>query len=143
MSIPVYTLDFKGYYTKSADLPDYSGIYCVYACKDIKTNPIRKLLYIGESGNIYGRVSNHERRDDWEKELKSGEVLCFNAAKFRLGIWRKHAEAVMIFRHEPPCNTEYVHHFPYKEAVVKTKGKNRYLKSILYAHPTTIGIRSK
>lgn len=107
MNSMTYPLNFQGYYTKSADLPDYSGIYCIYACThDVhaRTVSIRKLLYIGESEDIHDRVSNHERRKDWESKLRNGEVLCFNVAPISPEDDRKHAEVAMIYYHKPPCN---------------------------------------
>lgn len=33
----------------------------------------------------------------------------------------------MIFKHKPPCNTEYVDSFPFDETTVRTKGENSLL----------------
>ena len=54
-------------------IPDASGIYCVYACTyNAITDKvsIRELIYVGESDNIWNRISNHERLADWKKPTR-------------------------------------------------------------------------
>ena len=134
MAAKSYTLEFDGYWRESkiASLPARSGIYCVYACtynayRD--TISIRKLLYIGESENIRERVRGHERWDAWRSKLQHGEELCFNAALIRPESDRERAEAAMIYEHKPPCNVEYVNHFPFDTTSIQTTGKNCLLKA--------------
>jgi hypothetical protein len=69
-------------------------------------------------------VAIHERLPDWKRHLKSGEILCFNAAPISPDAARQRAEAAMIFKHKPPCNTEYADNFPFDTATVTTGGKN-------------------
>lgn len=132
MAAKSYTLNFRGYWTESniASLPAESGIYCVYACTDYPNKvQIRKLLYIGESDNIRERVKGHERWDDWKSELQRGEKLCFNAALISSESDRERAEAAMIYEHKPPCNVEYVNHFPFDTTSIQTTGENYLLKA--------------
>lgn len=80
-----YSLDFDGYWREPniGGLLAKSGIYSVYSCTyDVqqKTVSIKKLIYIGEAANIRERIRDHERWDDWKRELGSGQQLCFNAA---------------------------------------------------------------
>ena len=57
-----------GYYREPnvSGLLAKAGVYCVYTCtynKDNKPKPtvtIARLVYIGESGDILNRVSNHD-----------------------------------------------------------------------------------
>lgn len=136
-----YSLQFDGYWRKPAinDLPTRSGIYCVYACvhnPEEKTVSIKRLLYIGESGNIQERVSGHEKWGEWRSKLRSGEVLCFNAALISPSSDRERAEAAMIFQHKPPCNTEFVNSFPYDKTTIETSGRNNLLETYFTVYPT-------
>ncbi len=109
------TLAFDGYWRepKMSSLPAEAGIYCVYTCTynaDAKPKPtvsIAKLVYIGESGGIRGRVTNHPLLPTWKKQLAAGQVLCFSAAKVAVEADRQQAEAALIFKHKPPVNDEY------------------------------------
>ena len=124
-----YSLAFDGYWRESkiAHLPAKSGIYGVYACI-YNTGPgtvtLNRLLYIGESAIVQDRVANHNMWPAWTRLLKQGEVLCFNAALIGPEADRQRAEAAMIFKHKPPCNTEYTDNFPFDTTTVTTSGKN-------------------
>ena len=112
MAAKSYSLDYDGYWRvpNISGLPANSGIYCVYTCVhnvSAKTVTLSRLLYIGEAGNVRNRIANHERWDDWVRELKAGEELCFNAALISPAADRERAEAAMIHHHKPPCNVEY------------------------------------
>lgn len=137
-----YSLFFDGYYLGGGGLPAKSGIYCVYACTNDATGnrvSIRKLLYIGESADVRERVSGHERRRDWERELQYGEVLCFSAALIAPRSDRQRAEAATIHHHKPPCNKEYVHSFPYEQTTISTSGRNADLDTN-FTVSTTAGL---
>src|SRR5262245_37662391 len=97
MAAKTYDLSFDGYWRapNKDQLPAKSGIYCVYACTydaSNKTVDIKRLLYIGEAENIRDRVANHDGWNKWERQLKSGEVLCFNAALISPTADRQRAE---------------------------------------------------
>ena len=112
-------------------IPDASGIYCVYACTyNAITDKvsIRELIYVGESDNIWNRISNHERLADWKKRLRSNETLCYSFAGVSEND-RVRAEAAVIFHHKPPCNTEYRNSFPFDTTTVTTSGRNAMLDS--------------
>ena len=116
-------LIFDGYWpVPTPDVAQFSGIYCVYAWSDVP-----RLLYIGESKNVGGRVANHERQPDWERAA-DGDALFFSAAPVPAAS-RKLAEAAMIHEHQPPCNDEYVEDFPFDTTCVTATGKNEGLKS--------------
>ena len=79
MAEKTYTLEFDGYRreTQIKWLPTYSGIYCVYEGildkKDNSLSKLNKLIYIGETDEkddgIKGRISNHEKWDEWTKKI--------------------------------------------------------------------------
>lgn len=126
-----FALEFAGYWREPTigGLPEESGIYCIYACThDQKKNTvsIQRLLYIGESGNVQGRVKGHPKKDAWERQLRAGEVLCFNAAKISAAS-RERAEAALIYYHKPVCNIEYKDNFPFDKTTVTTSGRSAML----------------
>lgn len=112
-------LTFDGYRRepKVSSLPAEAGIYCVYTCtynEDAKPKPtvtIAKLVYIGESRGIRGRVTTHPLQPAWKQQLTAGQVLCFSAAKVTPQTDRQRAEAALIFKHKPPVNDEYTKAF--------------------------------
>lgn len=122
------SLTFEGYWGNS--LPEsqcnHSGIYVVYGGKNTgeKSCEINRLIYIGESENINTRLSNHERKEDWKKQLKTGEVLYFSKTKIA-GEDRKRAEAALIYKHKPPCNVEYKDNFPFENTRIKSSPSNK------------------
>ena len=126
-------LNFRGYWMEvnKNGIPDASGIYCVYACTyNAITDKvsIRELIYVGESDNIWNRISNHERLADWKKRLRSNETLCYSFAGVSEND-RVRAEAAVIFHHKPPCNTEYRNSFQFDTTTVTTSGRNAMLDS--------------
>jgi len=141
MTEKTYNLEFDGYWRtpKINGMPAKSGIYCVYACTynpRERTVSLQRLLYIGESENVRSRVSNHESWGDWKRKLRSGEELCFNAALIAPEAARERSEAAMIFKHKPPCNSEYVNSFPFDKTTVRTSGENALLSSVFTVHRT-------
>src|SRR5258707_15656035 len=118
MTAKSYSPTFDGYWRepKIGSLPAKSGIYCAYACTfdpTAGTVDLKRLLYIGESDDVRDRVKNHGKWSEWRNQLKSGEVLCFTCALISGTGDRQRVEAAEIFRHKPPCNTEYRNSFPF------------------------------
>jgi len=135
------SLDTWEYYISPATLPCYSGIYCVYACTYNALVDIaffRRLLYIGESGNIRNRVSKHEHWDDWVRKLQDGEVLLsFGTTPISLRAGRERVEAAMIHHHKPPCNTQHVYSFPFDQTTIIISGKEPRLDPYFTVYHTT------
>lgn len=133
MAEQTYSLEFDGYWREPAmgSIPDKSGIYCVFSCvhnQAEKTVSLKKLIYIGESGDVKSRLANHEKLNDWKKHVKQGEVLCFSFAPAPSAS-RVRCEAAMIFKHEPPVNTEYTEAFPHDKTTISITGKTTLLKT--------------
>ena len=130
------SLAYDGYWreTYAGSIPNKSGVYSVYACtynSAAGTLSIRRLLYIGESAAVRDRIRQHlsgATGRSWKKHLLTGEVLCFAFAPIS-GTTRERAEAALIYKHEPPENTEYRYSFPAKwsPTTVKTSGRNKLL----------------
>jgi len=134
MSSTSYALEFDGYWREPnvGSLPARSGIYGVYACRfdaDQKTVSLKRLLYIGEAADMCDRVTNHDRWQDWKRRLNQGEVICVNVAPISPEADRQRAEAAMIFKHKPPCNSEYVDAFPFDTTSITTSGKNALMET--------------
>jgi excinuclease UvrABC nuclease subunit len=129
MAAKSYSLEFDGYWREPnvSGLPANSGIYGVYACTyDAKerTVGLARLLYIGEAANVRDRVSNHDQWQTWKRQLMAGESICVNAALISAEGDRRRAEAAMIFKNKPPCNTDYIDNFPFDTTTMTTSGKN-------------------
>lgn len=127
-------LDFHGYYKYSnllSDKQNKSGIYCVYAGTDYpeaEKCTLRQLLYIGEAGDVYDRLINHEKLNEWKCFLEYGETLFISIA-FIGKSDRKIAEAACIFKHKPPLNVEYVKNYPYEDVEIHISGEHSKLYS--------------
>lgn len=122
-----FTIDFDGYWREEnkGGIPAESGIYCVYTCirnQLEKTLSIQKLIYIGESADVKGRIANHARLGDWKRHLKQGETLCYSFGAVIID-HRVRCEAAMIFHHKPLENTEYKDAFPYDTTTLTLSGK--------------------
>jgi len=127
-------LKFRGYFTKE-NLPQekrkFSRIYTVYAGKiDVKLKLcfLRKLLYIGESTNVASRMQQHERDQDWDEYLKSGELPLFAYTEVAPEN-RERIEAALIYYHYKYknltllANTQHKKSFGYPDTYVKISGK--------------------
>ena len=130
MTAKSYSLTYDGNWRESnfSSVPEKSGVYTVYACrydKEKKTVSIRKLIYIGEAGNVRDRVLKHEKLPIWRQHLAYGEEICVNFAE--INIDRERVEAALINHHKPPENTEYVNNFPFDQTTVSTSGENTLL----------------
>lgn len=130
------SIDFEGYYINKSSLPPQSGIYCVYRCTHKPATALKKgkvsikeLLYIGESENMYNRLSQHNKLDDWQKKVKPGEVLCYSFGKITGQDDRERCEAALIYMHKPPCNTECVNNYPRNKVTVKVSGYTEFLET--------------
>jgi len=134
MAAKSYALTFNGYWREPniSSLPAKSGVYGVYACTHNTregTVSLNRLLYIGEAVDVRARVAGHERWTDWKRKLQPGEEICLNAAEISPEADRQRAEAAMIFKHKPPCNTEYVDAFPFDTTTVATSGRNALMQA--------------
>jgi len=135
-----YELVFDGYWrdVNKASVPSKSGIYVVYsATYNLKTAGVvlHRVLYIGESDDVRGRIDGHERRSDWERLLKKGETLCYSFASISKSDGRERAECATIYIHKPPLNDDCKNSFSHPETTISTSGKNAHLKSQATATP--------
>ena len=133
-------INFDGYWLdeNKGDLPEKSGIYCVYECTYNKQENIvnvQKLIYIGEAENVKNRVANHENYKNWVKHVRLGNELCFSFG--RVGATdRARVEAAMIFKHEPPENDEYIDSFPYDRTTMLLSGMTALLNTSFTVNKT-------
>lgn len=94
-----------------------------FLCQTLKNT--EKLLYTGESENVHDRIVNHDRLEDWKKELLGNETLCYSFGAIGSGD-RVRAEAALIFKHKPPMNEEYTHNFPYEDTEMVLTGETTF-----------------
>lgn len=119
-----YTVNFVGYWTiSSIGVAGCPGIYCVCAGASTIMN---RLLYIGESHHIESRIATHEKRLEWLRAA-NGHPLYFSVAAFSQVVDRRPPEAALIHYFKPPCNVEYIGHFPYPPMSITVKGPITYL----------------
>jgi len=140
MAAQTYAVEFDGYWREpnKSGVPAQSGIYCVYVCthdKEAGTVSLRKLIYIGESEDVRTRLSDHEKQQDWEMQLKSDEQLCYSFGAVQ-EISRVRCEAAMIFEHKPPENTECVNDFPFDQTTMDLSGKTALLHTSFTVYRT-------
>ena len=50
---------------------------------------------------------------------------------------RERAEAAMIFKHKPPCSTQFVESFPFDTTTITTSGKNALMHAQFTVTRTT------
>jgi hypothetical protein len=142
------SLNFQGYWRapNRAFIPHSSGIYLVYAGQNNwVTNLItlNRLIYIGEATNANQRVANHEKWAMWQRQVPIGQEVCFAFAAAGEPD-RKRAEAALINKHKPACNTEYMSDFPYESTTVYSTGSCLLLNQAItavkteYAWPTLL-----
>ena len=108
------------------NLPDYAGIYFVFAGKlecegdrQFTLNEAR-LLYIGEAKDIYSRHNDangepcHEHYKDFINALQTGEYLAYAFGRVTDGPYsRKMIESALIYQFQPIINdksTKGYHH---------------------------------
>lgn len=135
-----FSLEFLGYwrYENRGGVPEKSGVYCVYASTYNSLNEtvdLKRLLYIGEAGDMRKRLVNHEKLREWEKQLKPGEIISFSCVQVD-AYYRERVEAALIYKHKPPVNTEYIYHFPYDETTISTSGCNALLYTYFTVYKT-------
>ena len=126
-----YDLEFDGFWrwVNVGDVPNGSGIYCVYTCTNSQHFSLSNPIYIGESQRVHDRIVNHDRMSDWKRMLGIGQELCFSFAPISSEGERKIAEAALIYFHKPPLNEEYKNEFPFGPTDIKTSGKRNGLTS--------------
>jgi hypothetical protein len=90
---------FEGPFTSAAGLKEKSG---VYAITTLTSGDTHKVLDVGESGNVYDRVSNHDRATEWKRHEVHGIYMSayYCAESTRMAIER---ELRTYFN--PPCGS--------------------------------------
>lgn len=136
-----FEIKFEGYWREPniTDIPSKSGVYCVYECThnaSKSTVTIHKLVYIGEAENVGDRVADHEKWDDWSKEVRKGNQLCFSYAYVE-SYYRTRIEAALIFKHKPPLNDDYKYSFPFDRTTISASGKTALLSTYFTVERTS------
>ena len=127
-----YNVTFNGYRLDrdKSGLPTYGGIYLVYCCvynADTNRVSLRKLIYIGKSVNINDRVNNHDRYEEFTKQLQQGETLCYSYASVAPSDMDI-VENALIYMQKPPLNNELKNSFNYPDSQFDFEGRCALLK---------------
>ena len=130
--IKAYSLNFEGYWREvnKNGLPSKSGIYLVYRCvydKISNTVGLRDIIYIGQAENAHDRISNHEKLDEFNAQLQSGEELCYSFAEV-LASDLNIVENALVFAQKPILNDNLKDNFNYGAVTVKVDGRCACMK---------------
>lgn len=135
-----YHLEILGYFRDEirGRFPELAGIYFVYSGY---YNPINKwvtlkrLLYIGETDNLYQRHNEHDKRVDFIKQLSEDEKLFYSFALTEYSEKeRKRIESALIYELLPPLNEKSTTTFNYQPTKVEIGGdRHAYIPDIISA----------
>lgn len=121
-----YNVTFKGYRrdVNKDGLPSYGGIYMVYCCKyneNEQTVTLKRLIYIGKAINLHDRICNHNRYEDFNRQLQQGEQLCYSYAS----VSPNEVDVVengLIFMQKPDLNDDLKDSFNYPDSEFSIEG---------------------
>lgn len=121
-----YNITFNGYRRdiNKKGLPSYGGVYLVYCCKynaPKDTVTLRDIIYIGKAINLHDRICSHDRYEDFKKELKEGEELCYSYASVSPADMDI-VENALIFMQKPKLNEELKDSFNYDDSEFNFEG---------------------
>lgn len=127
-----YIINFQGYWRElnKSDIPAQSGIYMVYRCtynRASDTVGLVDIIYIGQSNNVRNRLSNHEKQTEFEKQLASGEELCYSFAPVDIQDLDT-VERSLIFAQKPILNENLAETYGGPDAAFKVDGQCLKLK---------------
>lgn len=103
----------------------YGGIYAVYAYNKNQHFPRWVLLDIGQAENVYLRHQSHERAREWSAFAeRNGMVLIYYVARLsNEDKQRDMAEAALIFRFQPQCESQCKNGYHHEDVVVQVEGR--------------------
>ena len=121
-----YNVTFKGYRrdVNKDGLPSYGGIYMVYCCKyneNEQTVTLKRLIYIGKAINLHDRICNHNRYEDFNRQLQQGEQLCYSYASVSPNEVNV-VENGLIFMQKPNLNDDLKESFNYPDSEFSIEG---------------------
>ncbi len=121
-----FSLHFDGYWREinKKYIPEDSGIYLIYTCRNNPENntvSLSELIYIGQAVNLRKRIANHNE-EEFQEVLSSGETLCYACAsvdKSNLNI----VENGMVFAEKPPYNTALRDKYDHEDSQFEIDGR--------------------
>lgn len=117
------TITFTRFYRDiTTAMKNKSGVYMVYAYNK-ESGEVTRLLYIGESKNIYDRLSDETHQLDWTGYLKGSEEACYTYAIVS-DEDRVRAQDAMIYHEKPICNTMSTESFNHDDTEIIIKCKS-------------------
>lgn len=128
-----YNLNFRGYWidANTSGIPQVSGVYLVYRCTyDDGGVTLKELLYIGQSKNLRERINDHEKKEQFLRECREGETICYSVAE----VPQKDLDVVenaLIFAQKPRLNTQYKDSFEHESPVsLNLEGRCKLMKYV-------------
>lgn len=134
----IFKPNFLGYWRdiNKWELPQESGLFCVYECfHDPYKDKVylSSLIFIGESDNVNRSVISHENRKEWSKFVKPGYELCYSYCALEPDN-RKRIAAALVFLNKPLANKEYRNYFPYPKTIINATGQTTILREKFVAN---------
>lgn len=119
-------LNFRGYWrhVNRGGLPEISGVYAVYRCRYNQTTDkvtLLEIIYIGQTDNIRERLWDHDKYNDFVKELQSGEELCYTCAEVEKNSLDL-VENALIFAQKPKLNVLMLNTYNHQPVHIKIDG---------------------
>ena len=131
-------LKIEGYYSKEQidDMPVYNGLYLVYTAAPVSDKEVilKKLIYIGkteEEEGISGRLSYHEKMEDFEEEANVNEIIVFNCAPVEKDNIKR-VEDALIYSQQPVLNDKSTKSFNFLDTELIVSGKCGLIKSGIF-----------
>lgn len=126
-----FKLNIQGYYRDEirGRFPNVACVYFVYRGilnLEDKTCSLKELIYIGQTGDLNKRFSEHEKREDFLSLCEKGEMLFYTYAQIAGDEnARKRIEATLIYELQPQLNQQAMESFAYQETKIIVEG-NRH-----------------
>tara|TARA_R110000868_G_scaffold320692_3_gene581619 strand:- start:1149 stop:1595 length:447 start_codon:yes stop_codon:yes gene_type:complete len=135
-----FSIEIDGYWRETAvsGMPSHSGVYFVYVGSynaSTQKVTLHKLIYIGESGDVKNRITNHEKWEDWSKHVGRDQELWFSTGYVEYSN-RVRVEAAYINKHKPVENEEYKHNFPFDDTTISSSGDTALLNTYFTVYNT-------
>jgi hypothetical protein len=91
------TYAFDGPFDSESDLEEKSGVYVISTKGDTGMHIV---IDVGESGNVWDRVSNHDRAGEWKKNQRDGLYM---SAYYCVESSRMTLETELRNQYNPAC----------------------------------------
>lgn len=126
-----FKLNIQGYFRDEirGRFPNVPCVYFVYrGILNVEENTcfLKELIYIGQTGDLNKRFSEHEKREDFLSLCERGEKLFYTYAEIKGDEnVRKRIEAALIYELRPQLNVQTIDNYTYPVTKIIVEG-NRH-----------------